>query len=105
MLCLQNEQDLESMDKKDHSHTPYLVILYKYLQAWKKEHNGQPPQNYKEKKEFKELVRTTEWLDLRERFFIILSYFILGEEGNQSGSSDRSNRGGREFRRSHTGKL
>ncbi|KAJ8303502.1 hypothetical protein KUTeg_019898 [Tegillarca granosa] len=28
--------DLETMSKKDHSHTPWLVIIYKYLQEWKK---------------------------------------------------------------------
>nr|XP_002124435.1 NEDD8-activating enzyme E1 regulatory subunit-like [Ciona intestinalis] len=48
--------DLEKMDKKQHSHVPYLVILYKFLQAWKNEHGGQAPKNWKEKKLFKEKV-------------------------------------------------
>jgi len=27
--------DIDKLDKKDHSHTPYVIILYKYLQLWK----------------------------------------------------------------------
>ena len=27
--------DLDSMNNKDHSHTPWLVLVYKYLQQWK----------------------------------------------------------------------
>ncbi|KAK3085260.1 hypothetical protein FSP39_000802 [Pinctada imbricata] len=49
--------DLDSMDKKDHSHTPWLVVIYKYLQKWKESHNNEAPKNYKEKKEFKEFIR------------------------------------------------
>ncbi|XP_021352742.1 NEDD8-activating enzyme E1 regulatory subunit-like isoform X1 [Mizuhopecten yessoensis] len=49
--------DLDSMNKKDHSHTPWLVILYKYLQVWKQQHNGEAPKNYKEKTQFKELIK------------------------------------------------
>ncbi|XP_069112998.1 NEDD8-activating enzyme E1 regulatory subunit-like isoform X3 [Argopecten irradians] len=49
--------DLDAMNKKDHSHTPWLVILYKYLQVWKQQHNGEAPKNYKEKAQFKELIK------------------------------------------------
>ena len=31
--------DLDTMSKKDHSHTPWLIIIYKYLQKWKAEVN------------------------------------------------------------------
>ncbi|XP_061197128.1 NEDD8-activating enzyme E1 regulatory subunit-like isoform X2 [Saccostrea echinata] len=48
---------LDTMDKKDHSHTPWLVIIYKYLQEWKKQHDGLPPQNYKEKNQLKQMIR------------------------------------------------
>ena len=51
-----DSQDLDSMTQQQHSHTPYLVILYKCLQQWKKTHDGKGPLNYKEKKAFKELV-------------------------------------------------
>jgi len=49
--------DLEAMEYKDHAHVPYLIILYKYLQQWKVEHNGQLPKDYKEKEIFRSTVR------------------------------------------------
>ena len=83
--------DLESMSKKDHSHTPWLVLIYKHLQQWKAsvrlqywfalcnavwwqslslqyllvdlifhlflQHGGMLPKNYKEKNQFKDLLR------------------------------------------------
>ena len=32
-----DELDLDSMSKKDHMHTPWLIIIYKYLQKWKEQ--------------------------------------------------------------------
>lgn len=49
--------DLEAMEYKDHAHVPYLIVLYKYLQQWKGEHNGQLPESYKEKEVFRSTVR------------------------------------------------
>ena len=49
--------DLDGMDDKEHSHVPYVVILYKFLQKWVQEH-GTPPKNYKEKKLFIQLLKT-----------------------------------------------
>lgn len=49
--------ELDKMDDKEHSHVPYIVILYKYLQKWNEGH-GAPPKNYKEKKLFIELLKT-----------------------------------------------
>uniref|UniRef100_A0A4W6CJA7 NEDD8-activating enzyme E1 regulatory subunit n=1 Tax=Lates calcarifer TaxID=8187 RepID=A0A4W6CJA7_LATCA len=49
--------DLDSMDKKDHSHTPWIIIVAKYLEKWLSEHNGQPPKNYKDKEAFRQLIR------------------------------------------------
>lgn len=48
---------MDAMNKKDHSHTPWLVIIYKFLQEWKNQHNGSPPQNYKEKNQLKQMIR------------------------------------------------
>lgn len=48
--------NLDTMDNKEHSHVPYVVLLYKCLQQWNKIH-GEPPKNYKEKKKFVELLR------------------------------------------------
>lgn len=50
--------DLESMDKKDHSHTPYVILLLKYLHEWKKLHGDGFPSLYKEKQEFKQLIKS-----------------------------------------------
>lgn len=49
--------DLSSMSKQDHMHTPYLILLLKYLEIWTREHNGEMPKNYKEKTSFKENLR------------------------------------------------
>ncbi|XP_070823904.1 NEDD8-activating enzyme E1 regulatory subunit [Chaetodon trifascialis] len=49
--------DLDSMDKKDHSHTPWVIIVAKFLEKWLSEHNYQPPKNYKEKEAFKQVIR------------------------------------------------
>ncbi|KAM9410124.1 NEDD8-activating enzyme E1 regulatory subunit [Pholidichthys leucotaenia] len=49
--------DLDTMDRKDHSHTPWIIIVAKYLEKWLAEHNGQPPKNYKEKEAFRHTIR------------------------------------------------
>ncbi|CAL1541660.1 unnamed protein product [Lymnaea stagnalis] len=49
--------NLDTMNKKDHSHTPWLVLLYKYLQIWEQKHGGKLPSTYKEKTAFKELIK------------------------------------------------
>ncbi|XP_077166064.1 NEDD8-activating enzyme E1 regulatory subunit isoform X2 [Paroedura picta] len=49
--------DLDHMEKKDHSHTPWIVIVAKYLEKWYNENGGQIPRNYKEKEAFREMIR------------------------------------------------
>ncbi|TKS70264.1 NEDD8-activating enzyme E1 regulatory subunit APP-BP1 [Collichthys lucidus] len=49
--------DLDSMDKKDHSHTPWIIVVAKCLEKWLSEHNCQLPKNYKEKEAFRQLIR------------------------------------------------
>uniref|UniRef100_A0AAR2LKR2 NEDD8-activating enzyme E1 regulatory subunit n=1 Tax=Pygocentrus nattereri TaxID=42514 RepID=A0AAR2LKR2_PYGNA len=49
--------DLDSMEKKDHSHTPWIVVVAKYLENWCNEHDLQVPKNYKEKEAFRQLIR------------------------------------------------
>ncbi|KAF2626778.1 NEDD8-activating enzyme E1 regulatory subunit [Macroventuria anomochaeta] len=48
--------NLKSMSPDDHGHVPYLVLLLHYLEEWKKTHNGEVPQSYKEKTEFRTTV-------------------------------------------------
>uniref|UniRef100_A0A3Q3WXP2 NEDD8-activating enzyme E1 regulatory subunit n=1 Tax=Mola mola TaxID=94237 RepID=A0A3Q3WXP2_MOLML len=49
--------DLDRMDKKDHSHTPWIIIVAKYLEKWLSEHNCPLPKNYKEKESFRQFIR------------------------------------------------
>lgn len=49
-------EGLDSMSNEDHGHVPYVCLLLYYLEQWKKEHDGQAPQNYKEKTAFRDLV-------------------------------------------------
>ncbi|EGN97124.1 hypothetical protein SERLA73DRAFT_92105 [Serpula lacrymans var. lacrymans S7.3] len=46
--------DLSSMDPTEHGHIPYVTILVRALEDWKKKHDGNPPKSYAEKKEFKQ---------------------------------------------------
>ncbi|KAK2855692.1 hypothetical protein FQN49_004938 [Arthroderma sp. PD_2] len=51
-------EDLDSMDDHKHGHVPYLILLLHFLEKWKASHDGQYPQNYREKSEFKDMVRS-----------------------------------------------
>uniref|UniRef100_A0A4W3JVY0 NEDD8-activating enzyme E1 regulatory subunit n=1 Tax=Callorhinchus milii TaxID=7868 RepID=A0A4W3JVY0_CALMI len=48
---------LGTMERKDHRHTPWLIVIAKSLETWLNEHNDQLPKNYKEKESFRELIR------------------------------------------------
>ena len=48
--------NLDDLDVKDHSHTPYVVILYKFLKKWMEEH-GNFPSTYKDKDSLREMIR------------------------------------------------
>lgn len=49
--------NLESLDDHEHGHVPYLLLLLHYLSLWRASHGGRSPDNYDEKKEFKNLVQ------------------------------------------------
>ncbi|EEB19276.1 NEDD8-activating enzyme E1 regulatory subunit, putative [Pediculus humanus corporis] len=53
-----NSVNLEEMELKDHAHVPYLVILFKYLEIWKKSTGKDFPRNFKEKESLKEMIRS-----------------------------------------------
>ncbi len=53
-----NQFDLNNMDNTKHANVPFLIILFKYLNIWKSSHDGNFPKNYREKKEFKEIIRS-----------------------------------------------
>ena len=47
------------MSEREHSHIPYLVILYKYLEIWNSQNDTVIlPNTYKEKEKFKENLKT-----------------------------------------------
>lgn len=50
--------NLETMDHKDHSHTPYLILLFKALDSWRRNKNDPAafPNSYQEKREVKEIL-------------------------------------------------
>jgi amyloid beta precursor protein binding protein 1 len=50
-------EKLDEMSDHEHGHVPYILLLLRYLEDWKREHNGNPPSNYKEKTQFRDLVR------------------------------------------------
>ncbi|KAL8873090.1 MAG: hypothetical protein Q9174_001378, partial [Haloplaca sp. 1 TL-2023] len=50
--------DLDALSDHDHGHVPYLLLLLRFLEDWKKLHGGEPPKDYKEKKEFKSLIES-----------------------------------------------
>lgn len=58
LIKFANSLDLDHMSKQEHMHTPYLILLYKFLEKWKSEHQSQIPKNYKEKTAFKNLLRS-----------------------------------------------
>lgn len=59
LMAYMETQDMKSMSKGEYMHTPYVVILYKYLQIWKATHQGKIPQNFKEKQEFKSIIKSS----------------------------------------------
>lgn len=46
----------DEMAADDHGHVPYIAILLHYLEQWKKDHDGQVPQVYKEKTAFRDII-------------------------------------------------
>ena len=48
---------MDSLDEEEHGHLPYLVLLLHYLEIWKTAHEGKPPVAYREKSEFRDMVR------------------------------------------------
>ncbi|TFK34707.1 hypothetical protein BDQ12DRAFT_689426 [Crucibulum laeve] len=48
--------DFDNMDPTDHGHVPYVIILVRALEEWKKAHDGSPPSTYPEKQAFKKQI-------------------------------------------------
>lgn len=53
--------DFNSLSRKDLSHTPFLIVLYKYLQVWRQTNDrkdNELPKTYREKEELKRIIRS-----------------------------------------------
>ena len=50
---------LDSLSDHDHGHVPYILLLLHYLKQWKDNHNGEYPSTFKEKTEFRSMVRAS----------------------------------------------
>ncbi|TIA95807.1 hypothetical protein E3P94_03548 [Wallemia ichthyophaga] len=48
--------DLNKVSDNDHAHIPYIVVLIKQLDEWKKSHDGALPKNIAEKRDFKKVM-------------------------------------------------
>ncbi|KAG0175434.1 NEDD8-activating enzyme E1 regulatory subunit [Apophysomyces sp. BC1034] len=49
--------DLDSLDQTDHAHVPFVVVILKYLSAWKAEHGGEGPTSYSDRNQLKVQIR------------------------------------------------
>ncbi|KIW11805.1 hypothetical protein PV08_09077 [Exophiala spinifera] len=50
--------DLTSLPDHEHGHIPYILLLLRYLRDWKRSHNDSYPSKFKDKTEFRDLVRS-----------------------------------------------
>ncbi|KAI5239024.1 hypothetical protein E4T43_07003 [Aureobasidium subglaciale] len=48
--------NLQALSPEDIGHVPYLLLLLHFLDKWRASHNGQPPQSYQEKTDFRSMV-------------------------------------------------
>ncbi|KAK7538377.1 uncharacterized protein J3D65DRAFT_621798 [Phyllosticta citribraziliensis] len=55
--------DLDGMSDHDHGHVPYVLLLLHHLEEWKADHDGKYPENYKQKTEFRDMVRKRARID------------------------------------------
>lgn len=50
--------NLDTLDEVDLAHVPYVVLLLKYKEEWKKLHDYSIPRTFKEKNQFKEFINS-----------------------------------------------
>ncbi|KEF54191.1 uncharacterized protein A1O9_09986 [Exophiala aquamarina CBS 119918] len=50
--------DIAKLRDHDHGHIPYILLLLYYLREWKTSHDNSYPSTFKEKTEFRDLVRS-----------------------------------------------
>ncbi|OUM57555.1 hypothetical protein PIROE2DRAFT_48628 [Piromyces sp. E2] len=60
--------DFSKMTVVEHSHMPFIVILYQCLEQFKSRHNGEMPKSYAERNELKEIIKSLRLNDDEENF-------------------------------------
>jgi NEDD8-activating enzyme E1 regulatory subunit len=58
--------DLDKLEDLDHGHIPYLLILLHYLEKWKQKNDGKAPSSFKEKTQFRDMVKAAARTDNAE---------------------------------------
>lgn len=48
--------DIDSLEDFELAHVPFVVLLLKFVERWKKSHDGAPPQTSEELREFKKMI-------------------------------------------------
>lgn len=49
--------DLDTLDQTDHAHVPFVIIILKYVEAFKAENQGQLPQTYPQRQELIKMIK------------------------------------------------
>ena len=50
--------NVQEMSDDDHGHIPYILLLLHHLEEWIQSHEGKVPENFREKTQFREMVRS-----------------------------------------------
>jgi NEDD8-activating enzyme E1 regulatory subunit len=58
--------DLDRLEDQDHGHIPYILILLYYLEKWKQNNDGKAPDTFKEKTQFRDMVKAAARTDNAE---------------------------------------
>ncbi len=58
--------DLDKLEDHDHGHVPYILILLYYLGNWKENNDGNAPDTFKDKIQFRDMVRAAARTDNAE---------------------------------------
>jgi amyloid beta precursor protein binding protein 1 len=58
LKALADSIDFSKMDGFEFKHVPFVLVLIKLLDEWKAKHEGNPPENYTQKEEFKKTIKS-----------------------------------------------
>lgn len=66
--------DLDTLDQTDHSHVPFVIIILKFVDAYKAKHEGKVPQSYQERKELIQMIHEGMRISDEENFHEAVSH-------------------------------